>query len=285
MTIPSGVGRQHLPDSLQREPSKVEFENSGPGSHLPDSLQRRFDETATEQTYQNSTPKSKTSDAAQQTASDIADFLESAGKDNPELSDWVNSVDVDVEGYVIHDVDIDRPSQQQLWGEFTKFSKDVLGGQSFLATASNLHEGRNKMALADLNAASQIQEEVGLMRSEYEGFMAAVRTKDPEAVERAFNTPEDKQVIAGLLKVTAFELMNNPEADVEELTAASETLMKIYKGEEVSEEELVKLEPNLESMSHKLFPHSVSNDYVADLIKGAQEKLNKNPDLFRRTMS
>lgn len=294
--LPSSVGRQppetlpntyadssHLPKSLQREPSDVKFDDTGPGSHLPESLRGKVPGYS-ESTSAEATPPPQTSESAKQAASNIVDLLQSVGKDNTALRGWMNNVDVDSDGYFVHDIDVERPSQQKLWGNFAKFSSDVLSGQSFVTTALSLNESRNEIALFDLNSASKIQEEVGVMNAEYEGFMAAVRTKDPEAVARAVNTPEDEKVIAGVLTLIANELLTNPDADVEALGEAAETLGKIYKGEEVSKEELVKLEPNLESMGHKLFPNSVSSDYVADLISNSQEKLKKNPDLLRRTL-
>jgi len=295
--LPSSVGRQppetlpntyadssHLPKSMQRPLSDVEFDDTGPGSHLPESMRGRVPGGVTESESAAATHTPETSDSANQAASNISDFLQSVGNDDSALRGWMNNVDVDSDGYFVHDINVERPSQQRLWGDFSKFSSDVLSGQSFVTTALSLNESRNEIALYDLNSASKIQEEVGVMNAEYEGFMAAVRTKDPEAVARAVNTPEDEKVITGILTLIASELMTNPDADVEKLSEAAETLEKIYKGEEVSKEELVKLEPNLESMGHKLFPNSVSSDYVADLISNSQEKLNKNPDLLRRTL-
>jgi hypothetical protein len=269
---------------MQRQRSDVEFEGVDQGSHLPESMRGRVPGGVTESESAAATDAPATSDSANQAASNISDFLQSIGNDDSALRGWMNNVDVDSDGYFVHDIDVERPSQQRLWGDFAKFSSDVLSGQSFVTTALSLNESRNEIALYDLNSASKIQEEVGVMNAEYEGFMAAVRTKDPEAVARAVNTPEDEKVITGILTLIANELMTNPDADVEELSEAAETLEKIYKGEEVSKEELVKLEPNLESMGHKLFPNSVSSDYVADLISNSQEKLNKNPDLLRRTL-
>lgn len=229
-------------------------------------------------------------------AKGISDFLQSnetqqiqstqGSKETETLGDWISNTNVDsAEGNFVHDIDVERRSKSEIWASFSKFSENMLAGQEFFKTASDLNHARMSLAMADYNSASEIQKEMGSMRSEFEGFLAAVRTKEPDAAARAVNSFEDKQVLAGSLMLIKHQLETDPEANVEELQAAADTLMSLFNGEEVSKEQLTALEPHLESLGYKLFPHEVREDYVADLIKQGSESLRDAKNIHQRIMS
>lgn len=218
--------------------------------------------------------------------SEINVFTQGIVDSDSELDSWFSSAKVNDDGSFRHSLNVESVLSKDIWSDFSLLASNIVSGQHRRITAGDLYSIRSWLANADLNIAAQINEFVAPLNAEFDSFKTAVATKDPNAVQSSFTTDNDKKVILGLLLLIKFQLINNPDPEAEkQLNETASSLIKIFKGQKLLKEDLIKLEPNLESLGIKLFPSETSNDIAVDNVKKGQQSLQEARDLHSRQLT